>query len=104
MSLDNAYDLGRERQRSLDAVRANLDKRRGGGDDGGMPTDLPLRVGRLETDVAEIKGDVKRLSLDMTELKGRLGNMPTTFQMVSWVLGLNFGLAGLVFAIARVAR
>ena len=38
---------------------------------------------------------------DVAEIKGRLSQMPTTFQMLTWYVGVALGLTGLVFAIAR---
>jgi hypothetical protein len=49
-------DLSFLRQR----IRA-LEARLGGGDDGGMPPDLTVRVDRLERDVADIRATLGRL-------------------------------------------
>ena len=38
-----------------------LESRLGGGDDGGMPPDLAVRVDRLERDVADIRATLGRL-------------------------------------------
>lgn len=63
--------------------------------------DLVRRVGALEAAVDEIKADVKVLIRDVAEVKGRLSQMPTTFQMLTWFVGVALGLVGLVFAVAR---
>lgn len=78
--------------------------------------DLVARVANLETDVREIKRDVGDLKRDVGELKvsvgrlieavaeirGRLTNMPTTFQVLTGFIGIAIGLTGLVYAIARI--
>lgn len=78
--------------------------------------DFSARVAHLEEDVGEIKRDVKVLRRDVDELKvgvnrlveavaeirGRLASMPTTFQVLTWFVGVAIGLTGLVYAIARV--
>ena len=55
---------------------------RDGGDNGGMP-DLDARV---------------------KEIKGKICQMPTTFQMEAWFVGVSLGLVALVFAVARALR
>jgi hypothetical protein len=55
------------------------------------------RLRRIET-------DLRGISLDLAEIKGRLANMPTTFQILTWFIGTALGLSGLVFAIARLVR
>lgn len=42
--------------------------------------------------------------LDLAELKGQLSQMPTTFQLLSWFIGVNIALTGLVFLIARITQ
>ena len=60
---------------------------------------------QLTVEVKQLAGDVKRLTIDVAEIKGRLSQIPTSFQLVSWVLSLNFGLtigmSGLIYAIVR---
>ena len=68
-----------------------------GGHDGGMPPDLDKRVTALE-------GKVDQVRVDLAEIKGRLTNMPTTFQLVSWFVGVAIGLTALVFTIARTVK
>jgi len=64
---------------------------------------MEQRVARLEIDVAEIKGDIKALIRDLAELKGKVSNMPTAWQIVGLNFGLAIGVAGLVFTIAKFA-
>lgn len=82
----------------------------GGGGSGG-DADMSARVERLEADVKEIKADVKgmakdqqALRADIAEIKGRLSQMPTTFQMVTWLVGVAMGLVALVFTVARAVK
>jgi hypothetical protein len=75
-------------------IKNDLAKAGGGGDNGGMD-DVLRRVTALE-------GDMKALAKDVAEIKGKLSNMPTTFQMATWFLGVAIGLTSLVFAIAKV--
>ena len=76
----------------------------GSGDDGGMPPSLDMRVSALEQKVSEIASDAKSLVKDVAEIKGKLSNMPTTFQIVSWFVGVAIGLVALVFTIARLMK
>ena len=84
--------------------QAMRERHSGGGPPGGGD-DLGHRVAALESDVKEINADLKTLVKDMAEIKGRLSQMPTTFQMLTWFVGialaLSIGLTGLVFTIAR---
>ena len=88
--------------RRLDEVRAAVDRKGGGGHDGGMPPDqLAARVGKLED-------KVDKIIVELAELKGKISNLPTTFQVIARVASLNLALAlgvsALVFAIARAMR
>jgi hypothetical protein len=68
----------------------------GGGDHtGGM--ELERRVARLEEAVTAIR-------LDIAEMKGKLSNLPTTWQLIGVNFGLVVGVAGLVFAVARMMK
>lgn len=78
-----------------------LESKGGEGHDGGMD-DVLRRVAALEGDVKEVKADMKALTKDVAEIKGRLSQMPTTFQMLTWFVGVSLGLTGLVFTIARL--
>lgn len=75
--------------------------------DGGSG-DLGHRVDAIEADLKDLKSDVKSLMKDTGAIKerlagieGRLSNLPTTFQMLTWFVGIALGLVGLVFTIAR---
>lgn len=67
-----------------------------GGHDGGM-SDLEKRVGSLETKVDQMR-------VDLAEIKGRISQIPTTWQMATWFVGVSMGLVALVFTIARAMK
>ncbi len=46
---------------------------------------------------------VGRIGLDLAEVKGKLSQMPTGFQMAAWMAGFAFAVAGLTFAALRMA-
>lgn len=71
-----------------------VEKPGGNGGDDGMK-ELTRRVGNLEE-------DMKSLVKEVHEIKGRLTNMPTTFQMTTWFVGVALALVGFTFTIARV--
>jgi len=68
------------------------------------PDDMERRIAALESDMHEIKadlkrltsdiGDLKRLIVDVAEIKGRLSQMPTTVQLT----GLAFGIFAALLA------
>ena len=69
-----------------------------------MPPDLVARAKALETRISEIGVDVRAVIKDVAEIKGRIPQMPTTFQMQAWFVGVSLGLVALVFAVARALR
>ncbi len=77
---------------------------RDGGDNGGMPPDLDARVKALEARTSEIGVDVRAVIKDVAEIKDKISQMPTTFQMRAWFVGVSLGLVALVFAVARALR
>jgi hypothetical protein len=77
---------------------------RDGGDNGGMPPDLDARVKALEARTSEIGVDVRAVIKDVAEIKGKISQMPTTFQMQAWFVGVSLGLVALVFAVARALK
>jgi hypothetical protein len=81
-------------------LRGNPD----GGDNGGMPPDLDARVKALEARTSEIGVDVRAVIKDVAEIKGKISQMPTTFQMQAWFVGVSLGLVALVFAVARALK
>jgi hypothetical protein len=68
----------------------------GGG--GGTFDDMEARVARLEKDMGEVRSDLKAVRVDIAEIKGKLSNMPTTFQLI----GLVLAIMAATFAIVRL--
>lgn len=103
---------------ALDTERAKrtrdaLQGRKGSAlDSGGGPPhdpDMEVRVARLEDQFNRIEALLKgiddrarRLEIDAGELKGRLAHLPTTWAMVTTVVGGQVALAGILFAAMRL--
>jgi hypothetical protein len=83
---------------SLELLRAQLAQaqssplKSGGG--GGTFDDMETRVKRLEDDGKELRSDLKSILRDLSELKGRIYAMPTTWQMVGFVVALILAIYG----------
>lgn len=88
---------------SLDLLRRQLEEARSARDSlssaggGGTSDGMEPRIARLENDMSEVKADLKKVALDVSEMKGRLSAMPTTWQLV----GLIIAIMGLSFVIIR---
>ncbi len=94
-----------------------LERGGGGGHDGGMD-DVIRRIGALENEMKGVRSVLGRMEPVMAridertkdapsakefgQLTGRVMNMPTTFQMVTWFVGVGVGLIGLTFTIAKL--
>jgi hypothetical protein len=65
-----------------------------GGGGGGTSDDMEARVKRLEDDSKEMRADLKAIRVDLAEIKGKVSNMPATWQMIA----INAGMIGLVIA------
>lgn len=75
-----------------------------GGNGGGTFDGMETRVKRLEDDMKEIKGDLKSLLKDASEIKGKISNMPSTWQIVGIVgvmLSIVIASGGGVLALIR---
>ncbi len=58
----------------------------------------------LERRVTKLEEAVLAIRLDIAEMKGKLSNLPTTWQLIGVNFGLAVGVAGLVFAVARMMK
>jgi len=75
-------------------------------DNGGGPPDPPdvmsIRVAHLESDVKDLRSDMKQVVRDLGFLKGKVGALPSTWTMVTTVVGANIALLGLVFTLLKL--
>ena len=62
---------------------------------GGSSGELAQKGAVFEADVKEIKADLKTLIKDVAELKGKVSQLPTTLQMLGFVVAIVVA-AGLV--------
>jgi len=69
--------------------------------------DLEARLARLEASVEDIRKEILAIRLDLAEIKGRLTNIPTTFQLVfmlaTFTVATFVGATGLSLAVVRLA-
>lgn len=95
---NNTVDMSvRTRWLEEQATRRRVDEPPGPPHDG----DMERRITSLEGDIKEIKADLKALVKDAAEIKGRVSQMPTTFQVLTWFVAVAIGLTALVFTIAK---
>jgi len=86
---------------SLELLRRQLQQAKtpsalkGGGGDGTFDG-MEVRVTRLEKQFDKIDGKLDTLVRDVAEMKGRVNAMPTTWQMVGFVVALTVGIFGFV--------
>ncbi len=58
-------------------------------DGGGEVLDpMEFRVKRLEDDMSELKADVKAMRGDLSYIRGRLDAMPTTIQLLMFLVAI----------------
>jgi hypothetical protein len=101
----SASDVQRPDTTLLDErIKRELDRRGVGGGDGG--DDLGARVSTLETAIARIDATLLRMeskidqlpkATEVAELKGRVSQLPTVWQL----FGLVIAIFGLAFALLR---
>ncbi len=99
----------------MTAVKAERDRQRGGDDiaaDGGPPHhgDMEARVAVLEqlardtkdalaglrSELAGVKADTHQTRIDIAEMRGRISQHPSTWQMVTTIIGGQVALAALL--------
>lgn len=64
------------------------------GDGGGISDDMEARVKTLETGLIRIDSKLDGIVRDVAEIKGRIANMPSTWQMI----GITAAMLALVIA------
>ena len=60
---------------------------------------MEARVSVLENDVKDIKADLRRIVVDLTEIKGRISQTPTSVQLVFMQAALIVTIFGAAFAL-----
>ena len=90
MSEDNvSLDLLQRRVQQLEEEKRSLPLNSSGG--GGTSDDMEARVKALEGRVDKIDGKLDTLLRDSSEIKGRIANMPSTWQMIA-ICGTMIGI------------
>lgn len=72
---------------------------------GGAPHDseMEARISVLESDMKDIKADLRRIMLDIAEIKGHVSQVPTSVQLLFMQAGLIVRLFGAAFALLKLA-
>ena len=63
---------------------------------------MDARVKALEDDMREIKADLRRLALDVAEIKGRVSNLPTAVQLMFMQAGLIIAIFAGAFGLLKL--
>jgi hypothetical protein len=82
-----------------------LVKNGGGGDSGGMEPRIAMlekAMERLEADARELRTDMRSTREDISYMKGRLEHLPTTWAMLTAVIGGQAVFAGVVFGAMKL--
>jgi hypothetical protein len=61
------------------------------------------RIARLEGAIDEVRTDLKAVRLDVAEIKGKLSNVPTTFQLVFMQAALILAIFAGAFGLLKFA-
>ena len=59
-------------------------------------------LARLEGELREVKSDARRQGEAIAELRGRVSQLPTIWQMVSAFCAINAGMLALGFGLAKL--
>jgi hypothetical protein len=62
----------------------------------------PDSLDEVRADLKAIRSDLTKLPLDVAEMKGRISNIPTTFQLV-FMFAAFVGATGLSLAVLKLA-
>ena len=92
--LEDQYGRIETLLRAIDDRMGRIDDRVGRIDD---------RVGRIEDRVEQLGDRVRHIEIDVAELKGRIVNLPTTWAMITTMIGGQIALAGILLAAFRFA-
>ncbi len=72
---------------------------------------MEYRIELIEKAVQSLRADTNglmeasgRLVLDAAEIKGKLSQMPTAFQLATWMAGYALALTVLIFAALKFAQ
>lgn len=65
-------------------------------------TRLEEQYSRIETLLRGVDDRLRKVETDIAELKGRVANLPSTWAMVTTMLGGQITLAGFLIAIIRI--
>jgi hypothetical protein len=66
-------------------------------------TSLEGAVGEIRSDLKNILRDIQRVSLDVAEIKGKVSNVPTTFQLIYMQIGFILAIFAASFALLKLA-
>jgi hypothetical protein len=75
----------------------------GAGGSGPRDPGTEARLSILELAVDEIRTELRGIRVDLAEIKGRLSNIPTTFQLVFMQAGLILAIFAGVFGFLKLA-
>ena len=68
-----------------------------------MPeTVLEQRVERLEDESREFRDDLRQIRTDLAFIRGRLENLPSSWVMLTGIIGGQIALAGVLIAASRL--
>ena len=59
---------------------------------------METRITRLEDDFRSLKADLSAIRTDVSYLRGRIESLPTTWQLITAVIGGNVSVAAVIFA------
>ncbi len=99
--LEDQYGRIETLLRAIDGRMGQLDGRMGQLDD--RVGRIEDRVGRIDDRVEQLGDRVRHIEIDVAELKGRIVNLPTTWAMITTMIGGQIALAGILLAAFRFA-
>jgi len=76
---------------------------RGSSGDGGG-SDIETRLSAVEGKIDNLGKEVSGIKTDIAEIKGRLANMPTTWQLIGLIFSVMFGAFALMGGVIAIIR